>query len=87
MKKEKKKTQFDENKWEELYIIGGLDKLLVEDLNKYLDNHDIDKAHKLKNRKLKIIKFQLHEKTWKLECYRGDGKTNCAVCGRANGRK
>ena len=50
MKKEKKRktTQYDEYNWEELYFTGGQDKLLVEDLNKYLDHHGIDKAHKLK---------------------------------------
>ena len=50
--------------YEEYNLEGGLDKLLVEDLNKFLDHHDIDKAHKLKRKKLQIIKFQLHEETW-----------------------
>ena len=33
-------------------LLCGLDKLLVEDLNKYLDHHNIDKAPKLKREKL-----------------------------------
>ena len=52
-REEKKKTQYDEYNWEELYITGSLDKLLVEDLNKYLDCHDIDKGHKLKRESLR----------------------------------
>ena len=43
------KRQYDEYNWQELYLTGGLDKLLVEDLNKYMyfNHHDIHKAHKL----------------------------------------
>ena len=63
--KEKKKTQYDEFNSEELHITGCPDKLLVEDLNKYLDLHDIDKAHKLKREKLQIITFHLHDETQK----------------------
>ena len=47
---------YDEYHWEELYLTGGLNKLLVEDLNKYFNHQDIDnKAHKLKREKLQII--------------------------------
>ena len=35
-REEKKKRQYDEYKCQALYLNGGMDKLLVEDLNKYL---------------------------------------------------
>ena len=37
-REEKKKRQYDEYNWEVLYLPGGLNKLLIEDLNKYLDS-------------------------------------------------
>ena len=59
-----KRRQYEESNWEELYLTGSLDKLLVGNLNKYLDRHDIDKAHKLNREKLQIT-FYLHEETRK----------------------
>ena len=64
-REEKKKRQYDEYSWEEVYITGGLDKLLVEDLNKYFGHHNRTKAHKLKREKLQIITFHLHKETQK----------------------
>ena len=57
---EKKYEEYD---WKNLFVTGDIEKLLVDDLNKYLDHHGIDKKHKLKKEKLEIVKTH-RRTTW-----------------------
>ena len=52
---------YEEYNWEELFLTGKLDKLIVNDLNKYLDHHGINKSKKLRKEKLAMIKYHLSQ--------------------------